>query len=525
MSDLDKTAELLAEEIRLLEAEVELKEGLPHLYGMPWYAWAWDFFTTENRLAFLCAANQISKSSTQIRKCIDWATDVHKWKQRWPMQGLPKPNLFWYVYPTSQVATTEFTTKWMQFLPKGKFKNHAQYGWKAEHKNKEIHSIVFNSGVTVQFKSYKQGGFALQSSTVYAAFLDEECPIELWDEFVQRVNATTGYISMVFTATLGQLEWKETIEPTDEGSEKFPQAWKRQISVYDCMEYMDGSPGPWSEDRINTAIAMCSTHTQVQRRIFGKFVKESGLIYEQFEPKRHLKPWQMVPSTWLWYVAADIGSGKVTTKGQGHPGGIVIVAVSPTYSEGRVVACWRGDNQRTTAGDIYNKAEEMIKELGITPQAKLFDWASADFGTIASRNGGGWRPANKSQEKGQDTVNTLFKNDMLAIYQRGQNGKLAGELCSVDHDTPKRKRRDDLCDPLRFICLEVPWNWTVIRGIRPDDEGVDAEETGGRRPKTEAEFQAGEIRRRRGEMDAFSEEERALAAEFDEFNELLSGAL
>ena len=516
MSDFDQAA-LLAEELRLLEAEVELKEGLPHLYGMPWYEWADDFFHARNRMAFLCAANQISKSSTQIRKVIDWATDTSKWKELWPMQGLPKPNLFWYVYPTSQVATTEFQTKWMQFLPRGKFKDHERYGWKEEYKNKEIHSIRFNSGVTIQFKSYKQGGFALQSSTVYYIALDEECPIELWDEFVQRVNATTGYISMVFTATLGQMEWKETIEPSSDDDEKFPDAWKRQISVYDCMKYKDGTPGPWSLERINTAISMCSTSAQVQRRILGKFIKESGLIYEQFEPKRHMRPFHQVPKDWIWYVAADIGSGKVTSRGQGHPGGVMMVAVSPDFTQGRVVECWRGDGQRTTAGDIYNQAEKMIREMGIVPTAKLYDWASADFGTIAARNGGGWRPANKNQDKGHDTVNTLFKNDALLIYQRGDNGKLAGELCSVDHETPKRKRKDDLVDPLRFICMEVAWNWPKIGAA----ERVDPVEEG---PKvmTEAEFQAREMKRRRGEL-VEEDGDAEIFAEFAEINELSEG--
>lgn len=446
MSELHQTEEmLLRQEVALLEAELALKEGLPHLYGMPWYAWAWDFFETRKRLAFLLAGNQLSKSSSQIRKCIHWATESDLWPQLWPKDGLPPPNQFWYVYPTAANATIEFETKFALFLPKGKYKDDKKYGWRAEYKNKEIHAVHFNSGVTVYFKSYKQGGFALQSATVYAIFLDEECPIELWDEFVQRVNATDGYISMVFTATLGQEEWRQTMECIGEAEEKFPQAFKLQVTAYDCMKYMDGTPGPWTEQRINDAIARCSTPAQVQRRILGKFVKESGLIYEQFDVKRHMKEWHPVPASWLWYVAADIGSGKVDMRGQGHPGGVVVMAVKPDMTAGRVVYCWRGDNMRTTAGDIYNKAEEIIKELQIQPVAKLYDWASADFGIIAARNGGGWKPANKSQQAGEDMVNTLFKNDMLFIYSKGQNGKLASELCSVNHETVKRKRKDDLC--------------------------------------------------------------------------------
>lgn len=507
---------LLAEEAALLEAELELKEGLPHLYGLPWYSWAYDFFNTENKMAFLCAANQISKSSTQIRKAIEWATNQELWPRLWPAPGLPKPNLFWYLYPVSANASTEFLTKWQQFLPRGKYKDSKTYGWRAEYKNKEIHAIHFNSGVTIQFKSYKQGGFALQSSTVYAVFADEEMPIELFDELMLRLNATNGYFSMVFTATLGQEEWRQVIEPASEMEEKFPQAWKRQVSIYECMAYMDGSPGPWSEERINAAIARCSTQAQVQRRILGKFVKESGLIYEQFDVKRHVKDWHPVPQSWLWVVAADIGSGKTDSRGQGHPGGVAVLAVRPDMTTGRVVYCWRGDNMRTTAGDIYNKAEEIIKELNIQPVAKVFDHACADFGIIAARNGGGWRPAKKGQVEGEELVNTLFKNDMLFIYSKGQNGKLVSELCSVNHETPKRKRRDDLVDPMKWACMEISWDWTVIQGSRPAEAGQEEQEA-----KLTPEQR--DLRARRGEADDWERQEAEHSAEFAEINEMYEG--
>ncbi len=515
---LAEVEEATPEYLALLEAEVALKEGLPHLHGFPWYAWAHDFFETQNKMAFLCAANQISKSSTQIRKCIHWATDKTLWPKLWPRAGLPPPNQFWYVYPTSPLSTVEFETKWRRdFLPRGKYEHSKEYGWKAHYKNKEIERLEFNSGVTVYFKSYKQGGFNLQSATVYAIFLDEECPAEMWDEFVFRLNATDGYLSMVFTATLGQEEWRAVIEPVNDEDEKYPNAWKRQISIYECQTYMDGTAGPWNEERINNAIAKCSTAAQVQRRILGKFVKESGLIYEQFDVKRHMVMPTDIPKSWLWYVAADIGSGRTEQKGQGHPGGVVVAAVRPDFKVGRVVHCWRGDNMRTTAGDIYNRAEEIIADLGITPMAKLYDWGSADFGTISTRNGAGWRPANKSHADGEQALNTLFKHDMFAIFQKGQNGKLAGELCSVNHETPKRKRKDDLIDPTRYIAVEVPWDWTAIAA-----GGSHSEELV-KKPKLTIEQQ--DMLARRGEM---MDEDRPtdfaeMDAEFSEMNRLYEG--
>lgn len=503
--------DFLLEEERLLKMQVELAEGLPHLHGLPWYPWAFDFFEARNRMAFLCAANQISKSSTQIRKCIHWATATDLWSDLWAKPGLPPPNMFWYVYPTQQLATVEFKTKWTQFLPKGKYKEDKKYGWKDVWDGKFIDSIEFKSGVTVYFKTYKQGGFALQSATVYAIFLDEECPYHLWDEFVLRLSATEGYISMVFTATLGQDEWRQVIEPANPDEEKYPDAWKRQVSIYDCQHYLDGSPSPWTDVRINNQIALCSSIAQVQRRIFGKFVKESGLIYHQFDVTRHLKPGHHIPQSWLWYVAADIGSGKTETTGQGHPGGVIVVAVRPDHKAGRVVYCWRGDNTRTTAGDIYKKAEDIIKELNIQPVAKIYDWGSADFATIATRNGGGWIPANKSHEHGEQAVNTLFKHDMLLIYQKGENGKLVGELSSLNHETPKRKRKDDLADPLRYICVHVPWDWSAIQS------GPVAGEQFEDRPAKKETAEERDIRLRRGEM--VTEDKRAGDwQEFDEIN-------
>jgi phage terminase large subunit-like protein len=409
------------------------------------------------------------------------------------------------------LAQVEFETKWSQFLPRGKYKDDPKYGWRETYDKGYISSIRFNSGVTIYFKSYKQGGFALQSATVYAIFLDEECPIELWDEFVFRVSATDGYLSMVFTATLGQEEWRQVIEPANVEDEKYPTAWKRQISVFDCMFYKDGTPGPWTLDRINNQIALCSSAAQVQRRIYGKFVKESGLIYSQFDVKRHLKPWHPVPHSWLWFIAADVGSGRTEQKGQGHPGGIVVVAVRPDFKAGRVVSCWRGDGVRTTAGDIYNKAEEMIKELGVQMTAKIYDWGSADFGTIAGRNGGGWIPAEKNHEKGEQAINTLFKHDMLAIYQKGENGKLAGELCSLNYETPKRKRKDDLADPLRYIGVHVPWDWSAIKGAA--SSGQEFED----RPQKKETAEEMNIRERRGEM---TDEDKLQNEGWEEFAEI-----
>lgn len=508
--DIRKEKEFLkthgAEYIKLKEAELELKKGLPHLYGFPFYTWARKFFESDNKMNFLCAANQISKSSTQIRKAIHWATCPTLWPDLWPNAT---PNQFIYFYPTSNQASIEFETKWSLFLPRGEYKKHPQYGWDAEWKNKEIFAVHFKSGISIYFKSYKQGPTALQTATAYAIFLDEECPEELWDELSFRVAATNGYVHMVFTATLGQELWRRVIEPGDSEEEKFPTALKLQVSMYDCQTYEDGSDSPWTDDRINQIIATCKSPQEVQRRVFGRFVKDSGLKYPQFDIKRHMKPKHPIPKNWVWYSAVDMGAGGE----DGHPSAIVFVAVRPDYRQGRVVKCWRGDGIRTTASDVYLKYKEMRAELGVQMTQQIYDWASVEFGEIVARNGDPFTKAEKSHVIGEQVINVLFRNDMMAIYEDGESGKLAGELVSLTIEGVKRKKKDDLCDAFRYCVVLVPWDWSVITGTEP--EGSVEKDT-----KLSPKEQEISDRRKAFEQGDNRDAEREIEQEFEDWNAL-----
>ena len=339
--------ELKQEELALEEAKQRLIEGLPFLYAFPWYEWAWDFYTSTNRLNFLCAANQISKSSTQIRKCINWATDMSLWSQLWRS----RPQQFWYFYPSKDLLTIEFETKWKQFLPAREFKNDPVYGWKEIWKDKALFGIYFNSGIKVFFKTYAQKVETMQAGSVDAVFCDEEMPVHLLNEIMFRISATNGYFHMVFTATLGQDYWRRVIEPNTKEEEVYPEAWKRQVSLYDCLRYLDGSPSPWTPDRIAKQQALCSTKAEIQKRIYGKFVVVGGLKYETFDRSKNMSPNHPLPKTWNIYGGVDIGSGGK----EGHPSACCFVAVAPDYRSGRVFRAWRGDDVRTTAGDPVKK--------------------------------------------------------------------------------------------------------------------------------------------------------------------------
>lgn len=450
---------LLAEEILLLEREAELREGLPHKWGYKHYVWSRRFFESRNRMNFLCAANQIGKSSTNIRKCIEWATNKGLWPELWHMN----PNQFWYLYPTKDVATAEFKTKWQEFLPKGKFKEDPVFGWKANFVKGYIHSLEFNSGLVVYFKTYAQDVQDLQTGTCFAIFCDEEAPVALLPELLARLNATDGYFHLVFTATLGQEYFRCVMEEKGD-YELHKDAFKTTVSLYDCMVYEDGTPSHWSEDKIKRAIAKCGTKAEIDRRIFGKFVKSSGRLIESFDRDRNLAPKHPLPISWLIYSGVDIGSGGE----ENHPAAIVFVAVSPDFRQGRVFRGWRGDGIQTSAGDIYIKYKEL--RAGLKPTLQSYDWESKEFEQITNNRGDSFVPAIKDREFGIGILNILFKHSMLKVQGPDPElDKLVVELSNTLSTTPKTKAKDDFLDALRYAIAVIPWDFSFIDQMQPEE--------------------------------------------------------
>lgn len=503
---LDEALARKREVIAIKERQVRLREGLPFLYGWKWYRWARDFFESTNKLNFLCAANQISKSSTQIRKCIDWATDQRKWPRLWPAR---RPVQFWYLYPTSNQANIEFLTKWVEFLPKGGFKDDPVYGWQMEKKQGNVYAIHFNSGVHLFFKTYAQDEQALQTGTCDAIFCDEELPVDLYDELIFRISASDGYFHMVFTATLGQEFWRLVMEPGDKEDEKLPEAFKQVVSMYDCQLYEDGSESHWTDEKIQQVKNRCKTANEVLKRVYGKFIlDDNGRKYESFDIKRHMKKPHPLPENWMTYAGIDIGGG-----GKTHPGAIVFLKVSPDFRQGRVFLGWRGDEcGNTTAGDIYNQCEAMKKENALNPVMQCYDWASKDFKTISDRAGGGYIAADKDHERGEQVLNVLFKNDMLFIYETPALNKLAQELVGLRKETSKNKAKDDFADALRYAVTRIPWDWSAITGAKLLEEEEKKE------PLNSMQQQ---ISDRRKQFDDGQKDENAaqeIEAEFEEWN-------
>lgn len=505
---LEEVERLKQEKYEALKAKKAMREGLPHLYGFKDYKWSREFLDSTNKTLLCTAANQIGKSTTLIRKVVDYATGI----QAWPTRFRKRPRQFWYLYPTAQIASAEYHTKWRpDILPRNEFKNHPQYGWKAEFKNRgDISAIYFNSGVALYFKTYAQDVTHLQAGTVDFVACDEELPEELFDEIQFRRNAVEGYFASVFTATLGQELWRLAMEPNPGEKEFLPFAHKIQVSLFDCQKFIDGTPSHWSIEKINHTVAMCKNEMEVLKRVYGRFVKDSGLKYSGFTRTKNVKQIDPPPAHWPVYAGVDIGAAGEDN----HPSAITFVAVRPDYKYGVVFKHWRGDDRLYTAGDVVNEYISLSQGLNVV--GCFYDYAAKDFETIANRMGVSVIKAEKRHDIGEHVINVLFKNDMLDIMAIPENEPVIRELLTVALGVHKQKLKDDSVDSLRYALTKIPFDFTAI-GVKLD---INQE-----KPKPVTPWEQANLERNRDRfrmMDPTTrEKEDEIGKEITHFNDLI----
>lgn len=478
-----------------------MRYELPHLHEIKDYVWSKQFRESRNKINLLTAANQCGKSVSLVRKNIEWACNKKLWPELWPMN--PNPRQFWYFYPSAEMCLTEFEKKWVpDILPRGKTRlGDENYGWEDERHGGELTAIHFKSGVSLYFKTYGQKASNLQAATLHMVSGDEEMPEELVDELMSRLSATGGYFNLVFTATLGLPLWYRAMECQGKSDEAFKKAEKWQVSLYDCQTFIDGTRGHWPIERIKEREASCTTHNEILRRVMGRFVREEGRKYGVFSPTL-CRPATVLPADWKIYGGVDVGSGGLgRTRSKGA---ITIIAAAPDFTKGRVIKTWRGDHVDTTAQDILHKFRELTKGLPLTNAC--YDHQSREFGLIAARSGMPFVMADKARAHGEQTLNALFGAGTMTIDEGVyDNEKLVTELMSIPAGEKKRGYIDDLADSFRYCSQLIPWDFPKM-GVMPEGDGDPPEvfeDHDFRAPPvhlSQAEYQAWEIRQRRGDM-------------------------
>ena len=446
------------------------REHLPHI-SIPLYQWAFDYIMTDNRIAMICGANQISKSSTVIRKNVFFATRPDMWKRYFPHR---RPNLFWYFYPSKDVLLEEWATKWEEWMPRIP-KGHRlekQFGWDVQYKEKGIPAAVtFNTGVRLGFRYYEQRTDNLQASTLDMVSCDEEPPEKHIGEIMARLTNTRGIFNSAFTATKGQALWHRALERINCSDEVYPHAFKRLVSLYDCLEYCNSdAPTPWTVERIEEEKKKYHDDLEIKKRIYGRFIPSAGKAFYAYDPKKVRIPTHTHLVSDRVFGVVDPGSG-----GRAHPAGVMVLSQRGDGGPVTVLSAWRGDNKETTSNDILRQYNLMTQ--GLIVKTLIYDYAARDFFLTASRELEGVEliEANKKRDLGFERVNSYLEAGALLMPESRPGGitwweksgmeKLHEELFTVlqvEGTGKKTGMVDDLTDCLRYACMTIDVNLSLL---------------------------------------------------------------
>ena len=442
-------------------------QHLPHFFRDKLYRWQYEFITTKNRMALLCAANQVGKSTCCVKKNIWLATSPSMWRHYFPKRG-NRVSLFWYFYPDFNTLKEEWDEKWLPLMPQVPSDHpfFSLYGWEMKRDKGIPNKIYFNSGVSITFRTYEQRTRNIQASTIDQITVDEELPEEKYGELQARLTATDGIFNSAFTATLGQLFWYKAMEKVGQADENFKSAFKRSVALHDCTEYVDGDKNtPWNEASIQKAIEKYGDNElEIKKRVYGRFITTEGRAFYAYNPQRTDIESFLFGRSLEVVAGVDPGTGGALN----HPAAIVVVAVDYPNNLITLLNCWRGDGMETTSNDILRKYQEMTK--GLNPTALIYDGASRDFFLTARAEVGDTQilPADKRREDGIERVNSYFEAEAFRIpltrpmgvpwYSAEMVERLRDELRTVvkiEGTGKKEGMIDDLTDCLRYICMHL----------------------------------------------------------------------
>ncbi len=172
------------------------------------------------------------------------------------------------------------------FLPK----NTRRIRWNSQDR---AVAILPNKGRIVSM-SCDAGRESWQGGSVSMVWLDEEPPEPVFEESILRTVDQRGRVIVTATPLKG-LSWM-----FDRFVEKPPPGFARvQIS---------GLDNPYiSSVKMRRAVGHLSDEAQ-QSRLFGEFAAQTGLIYSEFRPDRHITTLEELPDHWRRFRSIDFGT-------------------------------------------------------------------------------------------------------------------------------------------------------------------------------------------------------------------------
>lgn len=299
---------------------------------------------------------------------------------------------------------------------------------------------------TISFKSYDQGRRSFQGTERHVQWLDEEAPLDIWEECVHRIrgSARDGILYTTFTPLAGVTDVVQLFLPQLGVTSAETRMSEGKRAVVFCG--LRDVPHMSAEER-TLLIQNTSAHMR-QAREFGIPTAGRGKVYTVEEDAFIVQPFK-IPDHWPRAYGADFGFGRVEE-------------VSGT---GVVWGAYDRDSDVLYLYDEYFRSEAPPPMHASAIKARG-DWIPG-VGDYAGRNLDGEKtldiyrelglkldPADKAVDSGLQVVTTLLNEGRLRVFSTLQHWLQEYRLYSYDDRGKIVKKRDHLMDATRYLAVK-----------------------------------------------------------------------
>jgi len=325
--------------------------------------------------------------------------------------------------------------------------------------------IEFKDGTVITAKSADSGREKFQSASVDLIWIDEECDAEIFDECYQRTVDCGGLIIVTVTPLIDINSGVKTPWIYNLWEER--KNGRKDVAFVN-LSVLDNPVVPEAEKQ--KLLDKWKGHPEERARLFGEFVRRSGLVYPNWDRKVHLKRTNPPPD-WYTIVSIDPAAtgptaalwGRVDPSGNIHLYREYLEADLPvsehvanikTVNRGDKVDLWLLDptwgRQRTA--EAHKTGQQLYRDAGLPVRLASVD---QDFGRLnlwEYIQGTVLGPEGRQPKLWVDpSLHEFVEEIEHYIVDSYHSGPLKG----MSKDRP-RKRADDLINAAQYMAAQRP---------------------------------------------------------------------
>ncbi|HOM27318.1 MAG TPA: terminase family protein [bacterium] len=264
------------------EIKSELEEN-PFLAFKPNKGFQEEFLNCSKRFRVIFAGNRSGKSVLSAYEVCRFALGIH------PVKNVKVPNIGWVVCPDSRVTANVMLPYLRKFLGSN---------IKKFFKREQI--IVLNNGSEIYCKSCDSPVEKFTGASIRYCAIDEDCPEEIFREIFMRTIDQKGDLWITITPLYStwmyeKIYLRQFVDP--------------ELEVFEGSTFENLTHLPEGElERLKTIYS----EEELQARLYGKFLFLAGLIYQEFDKRKHLIHPFHIPDNWIKFRFIDHGINDPT---------------------------------------------------------------------------------------------------------------------------------------------------------------------------------------------------------------------